>query len=109
MKDYAYSFYHSMSWRTTREAYIKSVGRLCELCLKNGIYRPAAIVHHKVWINPKNINNPEITLNWNNLIAVCREHHEKIHDHPRYVFKNEKDLSNMRYAFADDGSIVMDK
>ena len=102
MREFAHAFYHSTSWKITRKAYMQSVGGLCELCLENGIYRPAAIVHHKVWLNPKNINNPEITLSWDNLMAVCREHHERIHDHERFVPVHER---NRRYEIGADGSV----
>ena len=55
MKDYAKAFYLSEAWRNTRDAYIKSVGGLCELCLKEGMITPAEIVHHKVFLTPDNI------------------------------------------------------
>lgn len=79
MKEYAKGFYKSKTWQKTRAAYIKSVGGLCERCLKKGLYSPAVIVHHKTYITPENINNPEITLSWSNLEAVCRECHEQEH------------------------------
>lgn len=101
-----YTFYHSDTWRKTRKSYIKSVGGLCELCLKNGIYKPARIVHHKIWLNSKNISDPNVTLSWSNLLAVCREHHEKIHNHPRFKFQNEKDTSQLRYHVLDDGTVI---
>lgn len=86
MKEFARSFYKSKRWQSTREAYLRSVGGLCERCLKKGIYKPAVIVHHKVYITPENIHTPEITLDWNNLEAVCRECHEDEHrgDDRRY-------------------------
>lgn len=39
-------------------------------------------VHHKKWLTPENINDPEITLSFNNLELLCdichqKEHHEK--------------------------------
>lgn len=79
MQDFAKSFYKSKRWQHTRLAYLKSVGGLCERCLKKGLYHPAVIVHHKVYINSENINNPEVTLNWGNLEAVCRDCHEQEH------------------------------
>ena len=86
MKDYAKSFYKSKRWQTTRLAYLKSVGGLCERCMKKGLYRPAVIVHHKVYITAENIHTPEVTLAWDNLEAVCRECHEQEHagDGKRY-------------------------
>ena len=94
MKDFAQSFYKSKRWQSTRRAYLASVGGLCERCLKKGLYRPAVIVHHKVYIAPENINNPEITLNWANLEAVCRECHE-----------DEHKGSNRRYTVNEDGTV----
>ena len=79
MKQYAETFYKSKTWQHTRNAYIKSVGGLCEKCLKKGIYKAAVEVHHMKHITPKNINDPGVTLNWGNLIALCRECHRQEH------------------------------
>ena len=58
---------------------MKSVGGLCEDCYKNGKIIPAEEVHHIVWLNETNIHDPNITLNWRNLVALCRECHRKRH------------------------------
>ena len=79
MKDFAESFYKSKQWQKYRETYLKSVGGLCERCRKNGRINPAKIVHHRIFLNQSNINDPTITLNWHNLEAVCKECHEEIH------------------------------
>jgi 5-methylcytosine-specific restriction endonuclease McrA len=94
MKDFAAALYKSKRWQTTRLAYLKSVGGLCERCLKKGLYKPAVIVHHKVYLTAENINNPEITLNWNNLEAVCRECHE-----------DEHRGQDRRYVIHEDGTV----
>lgn len=78
-RDFAQAFYNSDAWDATRKAYRKSVGGLCERCLKEGRYTPGVIVHHKVHLNPANINNPEITLAWSNLMLLCTDCHAKIH------------------------------
>ena len=65
-KDYARAFYDSPAWRRTREAYLQSKHYICEDC--GGA---ASVVHHITYIKPWNVNNPEITLNWDNLKAVC--------------------------------------
>ena len=80
MKPYAEKFYKSTAWKNTRASYLKSVGGLCELCLDKGIIRKADIIHHKEPITPENIDDADITLNWNNLQAVCNEHHHDIHN-----------------------------
>ena len=79
MKPYAKTFYKSVAWQQTRDAYAKSVGYLCECCLKKGIYNPGEIVHHKIHLTPENINRPEISLAWENLQLLCRDCHAKMH------------------------------
>lgn len=85
MKEFAKAFYTSQAWKECREAYRKSVGGLCERCLKSGLYTAGEIVHHKIHITPDNINDPNVTLNWDNLELVCRDCHAEIHgDKRRY-------------------------
>ena len=79
MKDFAEKLYKSKTWQNCRRNYIKSVGGLCERCLAQGRYTPAVIVHHVVPINANNINDPTVTLNWDNLQAVCRDCHKELH------------------------------
>lgn len=79
MKEYAEKFYKSKAWQACRIAYAKSVGGLCEQCLKNGRYNPGVIVHHKIHITPENIECQEITMDFRNLELLCREHHAEQH------------------------------
>jgi len=79
MQTYAEAFYSSKAWQETRKAYKKSVGGLCEVCYQKGIIKAGELVHHKVHISPENINDPNVTLNWDNLQCVCRECHGEIH------------------------------
>ena len=79
MKDFAAGFYKSIVWKRCRDEYINSTGGVCEECLARGIYRPAEIVHHIIEINPQNIQDPKVTLNWDNLQALCRECHAEKH------------------------------
>ena len=79
MQKFAEQFYKSKAWQETRKAYAKSVGCLCEKCYAKGLIVPGEIVHHKVNLTPENINRPEITLNWENLELLCREHHAAEH------------------------------
>ena len=80
MKDFAARLYSSRAWKDCRQAYRKSVGGLCEVCLAKGLYKPGDMVHHKIHLTPNNINNPAITLDWNNLQLVCRDGHAEIHE-----------------------------
>ena len=79
MKEYAAQFYKSKMWRRCREDYAKSKSYLCEHCLAHGIYKRGAIVHHKKHITPDNINDPSVTLDWDNLELLCRECHAEAH------------------------------
>ena len=69
------SFYNSKEWRKCREGFLKKKFHTCEHC---GRY--AFIVHHKKPLTPGNINNPYISLNWDNLKALCLMCHQDIHD-----------------------------
>ena len=79
MKQYAESFYKSRRWQRCRAAYIKSVGGLCEKCLAKGLVVPATMVHHKIHISPDNINDPSVTLSFDNLEALCNDCHAAEH------------------------------
>lgn len=79
MKEYAKTFYKSITWQRTREAYASSKRYLCERCLAKGIQRYGDTVHHKTFITPENISDPDITLNWDNLQLLCRDCHADIH------------------------------
>ena len=79
MREFAKAFYLSPEWRKCRDAYISSVGGLCERCYKKGRIEPGVIVHHKRMITEDNIGNPDITLNWDNLELVCRDCHADAH------------------------------
>lgn len=95
MKKYAESFYKSIAWQNCRNAYIKKVGGLCEDCLKENKITPAEEVHHLVPISPSNISDPNITLNFKNLCALCREHHRRRH--------GEKER---RYTIDEQGRVI---
>lgn len=55
------------------------------------------IVHHKKYITPENINDPNITLSWDNLEYICQDCHNIEH--------SEK-FVGLRYTFGPDGQIV---
>ena len=91
---FSVDFYKSDAWENCRALYLAKVGGLCEECLKQGIYTPAVIVHHKVVLTPENITNPEITLAFSNLEAVCRDCHGKVH------------RPGLRYKIAPNGAVL---
>lgn len=54
MKEWAEWFYKSKEWAQTRDAYMVAQHYLCERCGE-----PAKIVHHKIWLTPKNIHEQQ--------------------------------------------------
>ena len=70
MRAFAKDFYLSAAWRHKR-AYIFK--RDMGLCVRCG--NPGEIVHHKIHLTPRNINDLSITLGEDNLELLCRECH----------------------------------
>lgn len=97
MKEFSKAFYKSAAWQHCRESYIKSVGGLCERCYAKGLIVPGYIVHHKCYLTPENINDPDVTLNFENLEYLCVEHHNQEH------FKEKFDK---RYTISADGKVI---
>jgi len=78
MRNVPKSFYNSAAWKRCRELYLQQ-HPLCEDCLQRGEYRPAEHVHHIIWLDESNYTDPEISLNWRNLRAVCIDCHNREH------------------------------
>ena len=74
MKDYARSFYKSEKWILCSRGYMSSKNYICERC-----GAPAKICHHKKHLTPDNINDPLVSLNWDNLECLCQECHNIEH------------------------------
>lgn len=68
----AKKFYKSVAWKKCRASYIQTIFGLCEHCSK-----PGYIVDHIKEINSDNINDPNITLNHENLQYLCLPCHNK--------------------------------
>ena len=82
-KRFAHDFYVSRAWTKCRNAYRTAQGGLCERCAAAGLIVPGDAVHHKIRLTPDNIDDPNITLNWDNLILLCASCHEKEHRRPK--------------------------
>lgn len=90
MRDFAKSFYKSTAWQQCRASFAKSKGGLCERCLAKGLYSPGEIVHHKIHLTPENINDPRVSLSWDNLELLCRDCHADEHSaHSRRYIVDE--------------------
>lgn len=98
-REFAVSFYNSKAWKKCRESYISNtVDRLCERCKE-----PGEEVHHRMYLSPDNIDNPEITLNHNNLELLCSSCHSLEHN-----VKHKKDIRD-GLIFNKDGELVSEK
>lgn len=75
-RDFAKAFYNSKEWKNSRKAYIASKFGICERCGKPN----AKQVHHKKYLNESNINDPSITLDFNNFELLCDTCHQKEHN-----------------------------
>lgn len=101
-KEFSRPFYSSAAWLACRQSYIaeriKADGGLCEECR----LRIGYIVHHKINIDESNVNNPEITLNHDNLQYVCKYCHDRMENH--FVKGSRVEV---RYVFDDFGQPYM--
>lgn len=98
MRSVDQDFYNSKKWRQVAADYKKKSGGICERCKKKGLYVPAKIVHHKIHLNSKNIKDPSVAYNFDNLEALCLDCHNKEH------FENSK-----RWRFSKSGALILDE
>ena len=94
-RDWAKRFYDSKAWKDCRESFIRiresEDGGLCQICRRS----PGLIVHHRTWLTPLNVSDPDVSLNHANMLYVCQQCHNGI------TSENEKIL-----YFDDDGQPV---
>lgn len=74
MREFAKHFYRSKAWKDCRASYIIKAHGLCERCTAGG-----KIVHHKIYLNESNIDDPNVTLNHDNLELLCHDCHNREH------------------------------
>ena len=91
-------FYRSMPWRRVQRMCMRRIvdtpygpcpPLMCERCFERGELRPAVLVHHKTHVTASNVDDPNVTLNPDNLMRVCRECHDALHggqEPPRAMF-----------------------
>lgn len=69
-REFAQAFYNSAAWHKVRKLVINRDHGLCQKCGK-----PGYIVDHIIELTPENINDPEISLNLDNLQYLCLSCH----------------------------------
>lgn len=73
-------YYDKKEWRKLRKQYYEE-HPLCEECLKEGNYKPANDIHHKIHFMSGKTETQRIRLllDYNNLMALCKYHHLQVH------------------------------
>lgn len=79
-KEWAKDFYNSLKWIKCRTAFLLDKLYICNRC---GDYGDR--VHHKIYLTPSDICNPDITLAWANLECLCQDCHNKEHHRGDYA------------------------
>ncbi len=97
-RDFSRKFYNSKQWIKCRNAYRESMFYICERC-----GRPGEEVHHKIWLTPENINDPYVTLSFENLELLCSSCHSIEHN------RKYKEVVREGLRFDNLGNLVEDK
>ena len=96
------AFYTSWKWRKCKKAFAKSKGNLCERCLARGIInagskkRPLE-AHHKIPLTDENVDDPKVSLNWDNMELLCKTCHDE-----------ERERKRKRWRLGPDGKVLLD-
>ena len=106
-RDFSRAFYHSKAWKAVQASYMRQPVQtkhgtcpplMCERCFElTHRLVPAEIVHHKIVLSPENIDDPDVTLNTDNLMRVCRDCHAQLHSSSDLV---------PRVAFDEQGRVI---
>lgn len=102
-REFSKHIYRSKAWKQTREYIFKKYDGICQKC-----GAPGEEVHHKIFLRPSNIDDPEIVYGEDNLILLCKDCHFKEHEKTNPGFNNSKPkrvVENGCY-FNDEGELV---
>ena len=67
-----------------------------------GVYKPTEIVHHREYLNDENLHDVKVSLNFENLEALCFDCHNKEHH------KGQQKSSKKRFFFNEQGLVIKD-
>ena len=76
---------------------LQSKGYLCERCSTPDNPVVAKIAHHKIYLTRDNINDPRVSLSWENLEALCQDCHNREH---------HRSKRKQRYTFDANGNLI---
>lgn len=98
-RDFAKALYNSKEWEVVRQTALMRDNYLCTNC-----GRPAEEVHHIIHLSPKNIGDPNVTLNLNNLKSLCKDCH--FEEHRGEHAKGRASEEQQEYMFDENGFLV---
>lgn len=86
-------YYHDNRWQLLRTAYY-TAHPLCECCLKCGYVVPGEHIHHITRFDSGNTEEAKynLLLNVNNLVCLCRHHHDIAH---KYMHEHNVDKADI--------------
>ena len=100
-------FYKRKAWRDVRAFVWDRSHGLCERCMEKGKVVPAEVVHHKIPLNSENVNDPDISLNPERLIALCHDCHTLVHqDLGIGALNGHRHELEDRVGFDEEGNVV---
>ena len=70
------NFYKTAKWESKRENVLRRDEYMCRECRRYGMTTPATTVHHILPLEQR----PDLKLNSQNLISLCEQCHNKMHD-----------------------------
>ena len=85
------SFYNSKNWKELRKLKFANANGLCEKCLLKGIIKEGVDVHHKIPIE----DDWDKRLDYNNLMLLCKDCHNEIHDRESPLQQFLKEFDNI--------------
>ena len=74
--------------------------------MERGELKPADVVHHKIPLTPENVDDPDISLNPDRLIALCDDCHTEVHRMLGVGAMNGRKEDEPRVGFDADGNVV---
>jgi 5-methylcytosine-specific restriction endonuclease McrA len=98
-REFSKKFYNSKQWIKCRNSFKQSKFHICNRCGE-----PGEEVHHIIYLTPENINDPYITLSFENLELLCSSCHSTEHNRKyKEVVRNGLKFDNFGNLVVDDG------
>ena len=94
-RKFSKKFYNSKCWKKIRQSYIASKFGICERCGKTN----AKQVHHKEYLTEDNLDNPTISIDFDNLELLCDTCHQ--HEHHK---QSEATIEGL--MFDEEGNLI---